>query len=273
MTVKTDFSTIDDDIEDEISKVVEYSQSRGDKSYTEDLGRKDITMWQREAREAYGKLERLVEDAISSLPNWGGSDVVLKPQYSGGPIAWESDEPHIKVDVYLHVYKGGGWQNAPSFMVMTEDDRITGIDDTLDAGDTDFFNDPAIEADYFMLAEEIRTPGGAKRLGNKVVTLYTARPAKDRAIYNHAKQIPVNVFLTTSEDEAYGYIADSGGGRDVFQVRIKRMYLVETLNAGSKKNYQTFSGSGRTVPVESCVMVFEDQKIARRVVTRWLKGP
>ena len=75
----------------------------------------------------------------------------------------------------------------------------------------------------------------------------------------------------SSREASNAYIADSGGGRDVYRVRIKRMYLVETLDAGSKKNYQTFSGSGRTVPVESCDMVYEDQKLAKRVLARFAK--
>ena len=203
MSVKTDYSHIDEDIQDEIEKVVDYSQRRGDKSYTEELGRADIDRWQKEAREGYARLERELESIISGLPNWGGSDVMLEPQYSDGPIAWSVDDPYVKVDAYVRVYTGS-WKNAPSFMVVTENGRIAGVDDLLDAGDTDFFSDPSIEADYFMLTEELRHPGGAARLGNKVITLYTARPVKDRRIYADAKQLPVNVFLTTSEDEAYG---------------------------------------------------------------------
>ena len=274
MAVKTDFSKIEDDIKADIQHVVDYSQRKGDSSYTQEAGDKDIAMWTREAHDGFAKFERVIEEAISSLPNWGGSSVVLEPLYNDDkPINWEADEPYVVVSAHARLYKGGGWRNAPGFTIFYDDGQIRGVDDVLDAGDTDFFDDPAIEADYFMLTEELRHPGAARRLGGKVITLFTARPAKDRRLYDNARQIPTNVFLTTSEDEAYGYIADSGGGRDVYMVKIKRMYLVETLDAGSKKNYQTFSGSGRTVPVEECTLVYESQKLARRVMARWLKGP
>jgi hypothetical protein len=281
-SVKTDYNDIDDAIRDSIEDTQRGAETRAVRegeinTYTAEVAEGDIKMWQGEAREGYGKLERAIKDAIGGLPNWSGTDVTIEPNWDHkeGPIFWSYDsDPYIAVNAYVRLGQGS---TAPGVTVFADHvtGKIEGVDDVLDAGDSDFFNDPATESDYFMLVEELRNPGGARRIGNKVITLYTARPAKDRRIYNNARAIPTNVFLTTSEDEAYGYIADSGGGRDVYKVRIKRMFLVETLDAGSKKNYQTFAGGDRMVPVEDCEMVYEDPqtKIARRVLARWRSGP
>lgn len=276
--IQTDLDPILDAIHDNIMETQRRSEERHPEDfYTREMAEKDIAHWQAEARKGFTVLERDIEEAVSALPNWGGTRLTLVPTWDEreGPVFWlaEDEDPYVPIGGDLRFGPG---TSAPGFTVFaTKDGHVRSIDDVLDAGDTDFFRDPAVESDYFMLAEELRNPGGAKRIGNKVLTLYTARPAKDRRLYDNARKIPANVFLTTSEDEAYGYVEDLGGGRDVYRVRIKRMYLVETLNVGSKRNYQTFAGGDRMVPVESCDLVYADPgtKMARRVLARWRTGP
>jgi hypothetical protein len=233
-------------------------------------------MWQGEARQSYNNLARNIESAVRALPNWAGSTVTLTAfPDRDGPINWfGSDEPKLRVQGSVYVHGGSAWKNQPSFTLFSsEAGEVQGVDDVLDAGDGDFFRDPAVEADYFGLTEELRTPGKARRLGNKVIALYTARPKKDRHAYEHAKHIPNNVFLTTDPDEAWGYSRDLGGDRDIYKIRIKHMYLVETLDVGYVKNYQSFSGQGNTAPVESIELIHEGERTATaRVLARWIRA-
>lgn len=258
-------------IKDEFEDLQQSSNERAERkgetpSYTDEMVKRDIKTWQDLAKEGFKALADNVEDAARSLPNWGGSKLTLVPMLGiagtsgSGPIDWGDGDgdPKVRVSAEVFVHKGG-YQGEPSFTVFgDESGKIHGIDDVLDAGDPDFFRDPETQADYFQLTEELRNPGRARQQGNKVVTLYTARPQRDRNTFDDAKSIPVNVFLTTNENEALGYQRDMES-RDVYYVRIKRMYLVETLNQGSLKNYQTFNGQGNTVPVVECRVLYEGE--------------
>jgi hypothetical protein len=271
-TVETYFDEIDRDLLSQLEDLADYSASDGSGGYTQEMADKDAAEWLSKAHKSFADLETELKGVIAGIPNWGAAKVMLRPMYEKrGPIDFEGDEPRLNLGAHAYVYPGGNWKSAPGVTLFWHEGMIKGVDDVLDAGDTDFFDNPAIEAAYFMLVEELRHPGGAKRLGNKTVTLYTARPKKDRYLYENARSLPVNVFLTTSEDEAYGYSRDMDG-RDIYMVRVKRMYLVETLDVGRTKNYQTFSGQGNKVPVVSCELIFEAGKtacVARRIVARY----
>jgi len=265
MRVTSDLTRILKSITSSISETSESSVARGgDDPYTAADAARDIKLWHGIAKECAQTLERTIEAAIKRIPSWTGSDVTLKfSPGAEGAIDWFSgDEPRLNVSVDALV---GGGTDGPGFTVFcTEDGTVRGIDDVLDAGDTDFFHDPLIEADYFSLTEELRHPGRAKSDANKVVTLYTARPLKDRSLYERASSMPNNIFLTTDPDEAWGYSVDLGGDRDIWKVRIKRQYLVQTLDSGRHKNYQTFTQHGKT-PVEDIELIQAgDSKTASR---------
>lgn len=252
-------------IKESLEDLQSYSESRATQrgepvTYTVEEVEKDIRMWQGEARNAFEALAKRVESAARALPNWAGSNITLRAvvDKSSEPIGWGGDEPKLNITAEVFVHEGSSWRSQPSFTAFSNDQgEIHGIDDVLDAGDNDFFQDPKVEADYFSLTEELRNPGRARSQGNKVITLYTARPKTDRRLYEEARHIPNNVFLSTSRDEAYGYSRDLGGDRDVYKIHIKRMYLVETLQSGSLRNYQSFNGQGSTVPVESSELIYE----------------
>lgn len=124
------------------------------------------------------------------------------------------------------------------------------VDDVLDVGDTDFFHDQDVEVAYFQLVNEIRNPGSARKSG-KAVRVYTARPKKDRPIYDGAKWVPSGIFVTNSADRAEGFGSDFGGtqGRDLWRITIDSKHLVQTLKAGRVRDFQVV-GRGK-VPIKS----------------------
>ena len=80
----------------------------------------------------------------------------------------------------------------------------------------------------------------AKKKKDKILTLYTARPRKDREQLLANKTLPINVFLTDSQEHAEGLAIDLSGGqgtRDIWMVKINSTYLTKTLD-GPVKYYQ-----------------------------------
>ena len=191
---------------------------------------------------------------INAIPNWNGSSIFVAPMYKAGGYGDE----RVKIDpitsVSVDFAKGSSrMYSAPNFTLFYDlDINKAEIDDVLDAGDRDFFNDPEVEADYFSLVNELRHPGSAARQQGKILKLYTARPAADRSTYDNARQIPSNIFLTTSEDDAFGIGQDlsGAGGRDLYLVKIDERYLIKTLDTGRLKQYQAFSKTGMVPVVE-----------------------
>jgi len=134
-----------------------------------------------------------------------------------------------------------------SFFAMLQSTSVV-IDDVLEGGDTDLFRNNEEQEDYFDLIKELRNPGSTSKPGKKKV-LYTARPVKDRNRYEGAKDIPVNIFLSSDVEDALGLASDLAGNgvRDLWKVVIEDRYLIQTLD-GRVKHYQT-TGRGSVVPI------------------------
>jgi len=143
----------------------------------------------------------------------------------------------------------------PNFTVFQHEGKFE-IEDVLEGGDTDFFKDNKTQADYFNLINEIRHPGSTSK--GKILTLYTARPSKDRQLYLNKNSVPVNIFLTNMFDSAEG-IARDFGNRDVWKIRIDSRYLVNTMDSPMEKQYQT-TGSSEEVPVILTELLIMDEK-------------
>jgi hypothetical protein len=186
--------------------------------------------------------------AVSSISNWNGSTIFVSPRYKEGVYGDERVKIDPVTSASVDFPKAGSMANVPGFTLFYEPGKIE-IDDVLDAGDRDFFNDPEIEADYFALVNELRHPGSAAKRG-KILRLYTARPTSDRGFYDNTNQIPSNIFLTSDPDDAEGIARDlaGSGGRDIYRVKIDDRYLVKTLDTGRLKQYQAFYKTGM-VPV------------------------
>jgi hypothetical protein len=194
------------------------------------------------------KVAAMLSQAAGRVPNWGGHRFLVRVSFNEDR-AWD---PATSFYVMLVNDRG------PGFSVFT--DKTGGfraVDDILDSGDTDFFRDAKIQADYFDLVRELEKPGSTKR--GRDLILYTARPTKDRELYRRARQVPINIFLTTDPRRAVGIAHDLGANevRDVWRVVINSVHLIPTLTVGRMRDYQTV-GSGQ-VPVKAMELWVEGQ--------------
>jgi len=194
-----------------------------------------------------------VQDAAKRVRDWRVSTVIIKLNYD--KTSWTFlESPPGSYYVQLGSHRG-----APGFTLFTKGNTIHDIDDVLDAGDTYFFgDDPSLVANYFDLIKELKNPGSSQRAG-KNRTLYTARPTKDRALYEKGK-VPSNIYLTTDYNRAEGISHDLGSNevRDIWRVVINEQYLVPTLLQGGRPlDYQTV-GRG-WIPVKSIRLVSEGE--------------
>jgi|GEM_PF-4368355 len=148
---------------------------------------------------------------------------------------------------YVKLFKGSKpGRGAPGFSYFGPRE----VDDVLEAGDADFFHDEELEIAYFKLVNEIRNPGSANKSG-KPTKVFTARPKKDRGIYDGTKNVPSGIFVTNNADRAQGFGSDLGSteGRDLWKIVVDSKYLVQTLKAGRVRDYQIV-GQGK-VPIKS----------------------
>jgi hypothetical protein len=128
----------------------------------------------------------------------------------------------------------------------------THIGDILE--DTQDFDSMEEMTDYQNLIKEIQKPGSSKT--GKTLTLYTARPIKDRQMYLHHKTLYPGIFLSNDEDHVYGLANDLGSRetRDVWEVRVNSRHLMQTLTGGVQ--YYQVVGSN-PVPVVSMSLISE----------------
>lgn len=219
--------------------------------YTWDEAKRDIADRVRNTKKNMQVIGAKIMRAVSAIGDtWSSPIIAIKPNYTysdrGGYAEFSPDDAPDGANVEL---KRGTSRYQPGFTMFGDGT----IDDVLDAADRDFFpaNDPALESDYFLLVNELRSPGSAQKQKGKVLTLYTARPKTDRSRYEHAKTVPHGVFLTNSEDRAYRIGMDLAGstGRDVYLVKIDDRFLIKTLDAGGIKEYQVVGRGKSEVPV------------------------
>jgi hypothetical protein len=196
------------------------------------------------------RLANAIETAIKHIPSW--EDVPVSVRANPNRDVW------FEKPVEAFTVEMGRGSMAPSFIVFVDGSKYE-VDDVLEGGDTDFFREPMLQANYFALVKELRDPGSSSKRGRDIV-LYTARPSKDRRQYEGAKSVPVNIFLTNDPDRAYGLATDLGGGRqrDLWKVVINERDLIVTLDAGRTKDYQVV-GQGATVPVKRMELISQGE--------------
>lgn len=184
-------------------------------------------------------IKQEVERAIENS-EWGGSNVTIIPiaseEYDGRTSLSPSDSAHIKVG------------SKSAFFTIIVHDGGRSVDDIIEAGyeDEEFFSKPEEKSDYYTLVQEFENPGSSSK--GKVLTLYTARPTKDREFYQNTNWLPANIFLSNSLNHVEGLADDLGASerRDVYKVKINSKYLVKTLD-GAVKYYMV---SKEKSPVE-----------------------
>lgn len=198
------------------------------------------------------KIKTIVEASLQRMNNWNGSTIVIKPNL---PFQNVKDFNWFEPIEHAMIYLGTN-KDDPSFSYYNDNGKIE-VDDVLEAGDDDFFKNPEIQHDYFNLVRELQTPYSTSSK-TKILTLYTARPIKDRGIYQKASRdsasgtafIPSGLFLTTSPYSAYGLAHDLGTNevRDVWKLKIDSKYLIQTLDAVNEKQYQVIGN--KEIPVK-----------------------
>jgi len=194
-----------------------------------------------------------INESISRIETWNNSPVIVEARTHD-----RQNEIDAQVDASVSVGREAGWGGVAGFTYFNDSGKIY-IEDVLSAGDEDFFTDPRIESDYFSLIQELKHPGSSNRTG-KILTLYTARPTTDRAIYENATTLPHGIYLTNDMDRVAGIAMDLGGSqgmRDIWQVKIDERYLMQTLDAMGSRDYQIV---GTNVPVQSIYLVQEGSK-------------
>jgi hypothetical protein len=228
--IHIDLSHYEDLLQKElISLIGPFKSSEGE--YTEEMAQNDLQRLVKETESKMTEVKIKIQEALIKIPSFNTDTIIIEPQVSShmGRISLEpSSTAYIKL---------GNEADAPSFMFSIYENQVF-IDDVLEGGDTDYFKNQETQNDYFTLIDALRNTG--KQIKHKVITLYTARPKKDRQMIQLNQTLPLNVFLTDNEEHAYGLANDLSGGqeiRDVWMVKINSKYLTKTLD-GPIKYYQ-----------------------------------
>lgn len=213
-------------------------------TWTEEYGAQQLQEMTVKTQTNMEKIRDNISKALSRIPQWNGSaiNIVASELYKDNAL-----EP--ETNALIEIGQGESWGGIANFSYFVSGENIE-LDDILEGGDTDFFTDNNVQSDYFNLINSLRNPNAFSN--PKVLTLYTARPTRDRQIYTEAKEIPSNIFLTNKYDFAEGFAIDSGE-RDIWKIKILDRYLVKTMDFPDQKQYQT-TGT-KTVPVVSTELI------------------
>ena len=179
----------------------------------------------------------MIENALGRM-EYNGSSITINPTYY--PDNAEEFIPDSSAgDVVVGSNKNG------LFSFILENNKLI-IDDILEAEDDDFFSNDFEKQDYYNLISALQNPNEIKK--EIIITLYTARPAKDREFYSNTNYLPANIFLSNSFSHVDGLAGDFGDDerRDIYKIRINSKYLVKTLD-GPIKYYMVI----KDAPVES----------------------
>ena len=222
---------------------IEYSD------YSIEEAKNDCVRLIQETKSNAEKTANIIIAARKRVGSWLGSSIKIEASSLG------KDNDIDSIDSFsVEVGEKGSDMNPMFSFFEQKEDGSSVIDDVGEAGDEDFFSDPRIQSDYFNLIKELRKPGSTSGK-SKILTLYTARPTKDRSLYSNAKTIPSNIFFTNNYSSALGLASDLSGSdprRDVYKIRIEEKYLIQTLD-GMEKQYQAV-GDG-SIPIVSISLV------------------
>ena len=193
------------------------------------------------------KMQKIAKniEAATGRTTWNGSRVIVEA------IPLENDLI-VQDSASVSIIGQGQTEAYPASFTYFEMDGQLELEDILEGGDTDFFSDNLVQADYFNLINSLRNPV-ANSEQPKILSLYTARPVKDRQVYADTKEIPSNIFLTNSYAFAEGFAREYGGNKDIWKIRIADKYLVKTMDDGKQRQYQVV-GRG-LVPIVSMELI------------------
>ena len=176
-------------------------------------------------------------------------EAVNRIPYKGSKITIQCSATHDTVlnsyDIGVldgeSIYINVGQKNNGLLIGKFENGKID-IDDIIERGeeeDEDFFDNDDTETDYYNLIKALQNKNAF--VTDKWITLYTARPKKDRQLYQQDRVVlPANIFLVNNLDHAIGLAADLAGSdepRDVYRVRVPETNLIKTM-PGNISYYQ-----------------------------------
>ena len=205
----------------------------------------------------------LIQQALTNIPDWNNSTVIIT---AGEPSSdYSLSQPNYLEPISsasITVGTQTSWGGTADFTLFTDfsdNNELTNyeIDDILEAGDTDFFTEnDTQQTDYFNLISELRHPNKSNnKEQEKILILYTARPAEQRNQYlSSPNSIPANIFLTSNYSNATGMARDFDK-RDIWRVRIKQKYLIQTMDSPQEKWYQVKPNKTNAIPVESIKLI------------------
>lgn len=245
-----------DEYPEDLKAYIENLWPDGNDDWWNDVGAPEMAGILKETKKLQRKNVAEILKAVRRIEGWGGTKITVKPSYN-----WDRSrkydpfedmlEPVDSSVVHLWPKTSGNEDAFFSFWPPKT------VEDVLEARDTDFFppGEEVLESDYFSLVAELKNPGASRRPGKKL-TLYTARPSKDRSQYQGAKKLPAGLFLTNSMSRAEGIAVDLKGGktRDLWAVAIDSRYLHQTLDTGLVRDYQLV----REAPVRSMRLIQPD---------------
>lgn len=205
---------------------------------------KEITTYLKSTIKHMEEIENNIKMAISKIPQWNNTQITIIPQDYDQNNMFDSEKGEDCAIIFL----GDNIDEDPYFSYFIIDNKII-IDDVLEHGDKDFFIDNNVEEDYFQLINNLRNPNKQ----DKIITVYTARPMKDREIYLDKSEIPPGIFVASSYNFAEGFAIDNKP-RDIWKIKINSKYLIETLNdPSSGKQYQVIGK--QNIPVEKISLI------------------
>lgn len=198
-------------------------------------------------------IKQRIEDAISNL-QWNGSKVTITPDLP------DSTEDYLAPATDADILVGNKraiftyWNlGQSSKMNMDNEEELSNkgkiqIEDIIEFDEDDvmdYFLNENEKQDYFNLISQLQNPNKK----DQILTLYTARPVKDRDFYSKTDYLPANLFLSNSLNHVEGLASDLQGTeerRDIYKVKINSKYLIKTLD-GPVKYYQII----KNAPVQS----------------------
>jgi hypothetical protein len=221
-----------------IFSVVQHLSNYADSKNTEQVNDQEYYNLASSAIEKTNKemldLKSKINNIIANT-NWNGSKVRIIPDMPG------SDEEPVPYTNSAQIIVGK--DGLFSYINIGDDEQKFIVDDIIEAGEDedDFFANEQEKQDYYNLIDHLQNPNKK----DQILTLYTARPVKDREFYSKTDYLPANIFLSNSFDHVDGLAGDLAGSverRDIYKVKINNKYLIKTLD-GPIKYYQVIKNA------------------------------
>lgn len=215
------------------TKIIDYTSQY---SYTEADAERDYNSILNKTTDNMTKICEFINAVIKRIDNYQGTQWRIVPsvhynEYNRLAIEEPCDSATVISKNYNDVY----------FSLFALEEGLTPEDVIDDESDIEA---SGWQSDYYNLINEIRKPGSSSK--GKIITLYTARPAKDRDFFNNTKALPNGIYLTNNLSSAEGLREElrftDKTIRDLWKVRINNKYLLQTLDSPTEKQYRVLAG-------------------------------